>query len=77
MSENLTQTSRRDEDPSKDFLERALISMGIIFASTLAGALWVTLSISGATYNQNLQGSLFGFLVGVILVLTALLAAKR
>lgn len=53
------------------------MSIGIIVASSLAGAVWVTLSLSGATHNQNLQGSLLGSLVGVILVLAALLAAKR
>jgi len=51
--------------------------MGIIVASTLAGPVWSTLTINAPTYNQDLDATLFGFLGGVILVLTALLARAK
>jgi len=72
----LSQTNRKDE-AAEEILEKGLIATGIIVASTLAGPLWATLTINAPTYNQDLQATLFGFLVGVILVLTALLAKTK
>jgi hypothetical protein len=72
----LSQTSRKDER-AEELFQKGLIAIGIIVASTLAGPVWATLTINAPTYNQDLQATLFGFLVGVILVLTALLARTK
>ncbi len=71
----MSQTNRKDEG-AEEILVKGLIAAGIIVASTLAGPLWATLT-NAPTYNQDLQATLFGFLVGVILVLTALLAKTK
>ena len=76
MIECLSQTDRKDES-AEEFLQKGLIAMGIIVASTLAGSVWAALTINAPTYNQSLLGTLFGFLVGVILVLAALLARTK
>ncbi|OLB70560.1 hypothetical protein AUI06_06255 [archaeon 13_2_20CM_2_52_21] len=72
----MSQTNRKDGG-AEEILVKGLIAVGIIVASTLAGPLWATLTINVPTYNQDLQATLFGFLVGVILVLTALLAKTK
>ena len=72
----MSQTSRKEER-AEEFLQKGLIAIGIIVASTLAGSVWVALTINAPTDNQSLQGTLFGFLVGILLVLTVLLARTK
>jgi len=72
----LSQTNRKGGG-AEEILEKGLIAAGIIVASTLAGLVWAALTINAPTYNQDLQATLFGFLVGVILVLTALLVKTK
>jgi hypothetical protein len=72
----VSQTNRKDER-AEEILVKGLIAVGIIVASTLAGPVWAALTMNAPTYNQDLQATLFGFLVGVILVLTALLAKTK
>jgi hypothetical protein len=74
----MTDDSASTKHQANDFLEKGLIALGIILASTLAVPVWWTLTTNGAgTYTQDLQASLLGFLVGIILVLTALLARTK
>ena len=72
----MSQTNRKDGG-AEEILEKGLIATGIIAASTLAGPVWATLTMNAPTYDQDLQATLFGFLVGVILVLTALLVKTK
>jgi hypothetical protein len=72
----LSQTNRKEER-AEEFLQKGLIAMGIIVTSTLAGSVWAALTTNAPTYNQSLQGTLFGFLAGVLLVLTVLLARTK
>jgi hypothetical protein len=72
----LSQTNRKDER-AEELFQKGLIAIGIIVASTLAGSVWAALTINAPTFNQSLQGTLFGFLVGVLLVLTVLLARTK
>ena len=72
----MSQTNRNDGG-AEELLVKGLIAAGIIVASTLAGPVWASLTINAPTYNQDLQATLFGFLVGVILVLTALLVKTK
>ena len=72
----MSQTNRKDGG-AEEVLVKGLIAAGIIVASTMAGPVWAALTINAPTYNQDLQATLFGFLVGVILVLTALLAKTK
>lgn len=76
MSED--QTGRNPGSSQKNFIVKGAIAMAIILASTLAGAVWPAFTMNGApTYYQSLDASFFGFLVGVVLVLTALLAHTK
>ena len=72
----MSQTNRKDGG-AEEVLVKGLIAVGIIVALTLAGPVWAALTINAPTYNQDLQATLFGFLVGVILVLTALLVKTK
>ena len=75
--ENLSQTVQKDGDAMKSFLEEVVVSTGIVVASTVAAPIWATLTISTITYNQDVLASIFGFLVGIILVLTATLVRMK
>lgn len=76
MSED--ESRRKLRSSQKNFIVEGVIAMAIILASTLAGSVWPTFTMNGApTYSQSLDASFFGFLVGVVLVLTALLARMK
>ncbi len=56
-------------------MEKLFLSVGILFASSFAGAIWATLVSSN--YFTFWDGVALGFFVGATLVMTALLATMR
>ena len=56
--------------------EKLILMAAIVIVSTLAGWMWAE-SLSNVYYDPTVPGAFAGFLVGIILILTARLAAKR
>ena len=69
----MAERSEADRGRAED--EKLVMTLGIVFAAAFAGYLWA--GLVNSFYNAGLVGGTAGFFVGVALVLTARLAARK
>jgi hypothetical protein len=55
--------------------DKLFLIIGILLTGSVAGGIWAT--ITSSNYNAEGNGIALGFLIGVALVMTALLASMR